>query len=189
MPNCDFYAHGKDFQELLGFVFDQPGWVLHELASQFNRPVVVFSSAADMFEQCGVGTQALYFQLYAPEMGGTVIHKRIGFKPGAVDGASHRFSTEGWGLIQLYLGCERRDGITHSHTNHNSPGRAQTWSATPATGALDDPGRWDWRAVARISGKLNRFIRKLALSKLGARPILPGAHAVVLAGKKLLLNG
>ena len=188
MPNCDFYAHGDDFREVLGFVFDQPGWVLHELSSRFDSPVVVFSSLDAVFSRCPVGQTSVHFQLYAPEMRGRVIHKRVDFKPGAVEGATHKFYTEGWGLIQLYLGFERPEGISHSHTNHNSAERAQTWAATPATGALDDPRLWDWKAVSRTSGRLNRFIKKLASSKLGSRPILPGAEAESTRGKKLLLN-
>ena len=38
MPNCDFYALREDNEEILAFVFDQPGWLLYELSSQRDRP-------------------------------------------------------------------------------------------------------------------------------------------------------
>ncbi|NJK45681.1 MAG: hypothetical protein HC933_16715 [Pleurocapsa sp. SU_196_0] len=181
MPNCDFYAYGNDFQAVLGFVFSQPGWILHELVSQPDTPVAVFSSVDSVLEHHQVGARPINFQLYAPEMRGRVRHERIQLAPGAVEGATHRFSTEGWGLIQLYFGFEHHDGITHSHTNHNTERRAQAWAVT--INALDDPGLWDWTVVSRMSARLNRFIHKSAAARFGSRPILPAAQAALASGK------
>lgn len=188
MPNCDFYALAADCRAVLDFIFEQDGWVLHELASRPNHKVRIFRSTAGVLEAHKVGTVATYFHLHAPEMGGRVIHRRIKFNPGAVKGATHRFDSEGWGLIQLYFGARRKDGsLTPSHTNHNSETRAQTWSKT----YVDDPSpdEWDWAGVKRVSGQLIRFIRKTSLDKSGSRPILPAAHTAHEAGRvSLALN-
>jgi hypothetical protein len=188
MPNCDFYAMPEDCGDVLRFVFEQPGWVLFELASEPDRPVRRFHSVDALSRSLTLCERALHFQLYAPVMLGKVHERRIDLNPGAVPGATHRFATEGWGLIQLYFGAKTDRGLTASHTNHNSETRANAWSST--TGIHDDPAAWDWAAVARMSGRLCRYIRKRAVAKSWSRPVLPGANAAVLEGRTtLLLNG
>jgi hypothetical protein len=188
MPNCDYYALGGDFESILDFVFAQAGWELHELSSRPDQPVRVYSGTSQVRNDWVLGEAACHFQLYSPELGGEPIHRKITFKPGAVAGASYRFATEGWGLIQLYFGCLRPQvGLSHSHTNHFSQKGAVAWSEGNASlGPADD---WDWVAIAKASGHLNRYIRRLGVCKLDSRPILPGAQEAVRAGAELLLNG
>jgi hypothetical protein len=181
VPNCDFYALAEDCRTVLDFVFAQDGWVLHELASQPDCKVRVFRATDDVFGAFDIGKISTHFQLHAPETGGRVKHRKIVFDAGAVPGATHRYTTEGWGLIQLYLGALRAGTLSSSHTNHNSETRAQTWSATVRT--APGPDAWDWDGVKRVSGKLVRFIRKLGVDKHGSRPILPAAHAAREAGR------
>jgi hypothetical protein len=188
MPNCDFYALAEDCRDVLRFVFDQPRWVLFELASEPDRPLRRFQSLEALTQAFALCEQAPHFQLYAPEMRGSVHERRIDFNPGAVPGATHRFATEGWGLIQLYFGVRDDRGLTASHTNHNSRARASTWSST--TSGPDDPAAWDWSAVTGVSGRLCRYIRERAVTKTWSRPVLPEANAAVFAGRTTrLLNG
>lgn len=187
MPNCDFYALDGDFALVLDFVFRQDEWELHELSSEHDHSVRVFRSTRDVLAGCALGRGLCCFQLYSPEMAGRPIHRRIDLKPGAVPGATHRFSTEGWGLVQLYFGFMRPGaGLTHSHTNHNSLVRAEAWS--PHRSELGSPDEWDWAGVARVSGRLVRFIRKQGVAKFGPRPVLPGADRAVRAGASLQAN-
>jgi hypothetical protein len=182
MPNQDFYALGSDFSQVLNFVFEQPGWVLHELASVPDHPVRIFNSTESLFKAFRLGTAEHHFQLYSPEMAGKVIHQKIIFNPGAVPGATHRYDTQGWGLIQLYFGRRKRDGgLTNSHTNHNSEKRAVNWASLAPE--LGNPSKWDWPAVARCSGRLNRFIKKCGVSKFNVRPVLADAQQAVEAGR------
>src|SRR5687768_17320992 len=121
MPNCDFYALADDCVRVLDFVFEQPGWVLHELASENDSSIRTFDSTHSVLAAFPLCERSLHFQLYSAEMRGAVLHRRITFKPGAVPGATFRYATEGWGLIQLYLGMRRNDGtLSACHTNHNS---------------------------------------------------------------------
>ena len=189
MPNCDFYALADDCERVLDFVFEQPGWVLHELASENDSPVRTFSSTHAILATHPLCLRPLHFQLYSPAMGGAVLHRKIVLRPGAVPGATFRFSTDGWGLIQLYLGVLRKDGsLTACHTHHNSLTRAQRWTQTVSDqGSVES---WDWPAVSRMSGRLVRFIRKAADSKQWSRPVLPSAHTAQVAGRlTLALNG
>lgn len=187
MPNCDFYALDEDFALILDFVFRQDGWELHELSSAPDHLVRVFRSTREVLEGCDVGRSSVCLQLYSPEMAGRPLHRRIEFTPGTVPGATHRFSTEGWGLVQLYFGFLRNgEGLTHSQTNHNSAVRARKWA--PHGSALGSPEEWDWAGVGRVSGRLVRFIQRHRVVKHGTRPVLPGAHRAVQAGARLLLN-
>jgi hypothetical protein len=174
MPNCDFYALKEDCYEVLEFIFAQPGWALYELYSEWDKPVRAFDSVASVRDAFPVVQEATHFRLYAPTMRGGVQYRRIDLNPGAVPGASFRYSTEGWGLIQVYFGDLRDRQLSNSHTNHNTEIRARNWSATSSE--LGDVEEWDWPGVAKVSGRLVRYIHKLGVSKYGSRPVLPGAH-------------
>lgn len=185
MPNCDFYALEGDFELVLDFVFAQHSWELHELDTEGDRPVRVFRTTADVLACCAVGGSSCRFQLYAPEMAGRVIHRRIDLRPQARSGSTHRFTTEGWGLVQLYFGAMRTGhGLIPSHTNHNSMARALAWADTRPD--LGSPEEWDWHRVARVSRRLVQFIAKHGVAKVGARPVLPAADRAVRAGAILL---
>lgn len=174
MPNCDFYALTEDCREVLDFIFEQPGWVLHELASQNDSPVREFRSVDSIMAAFRFCDTRLYFLLYAPEMKGKVVHHKVIFQPGAVPGASFRHDTRGWGLVQVYFGFLKPDAsLTNCHTNHNSESRALKWAANQTE--LTDVSGWDWQAVERTSSRLVRFIRKVAPSKQWSRPVLPAA--------------
>lgn len=182
MPNCDFYALDDDCLAVLDFVFDQPTWKLFELASLPDQELRSFTSTAEVVAAHRVGERATYFQLHAPEMKGQVVAKRIDFTPGAVAGATHRYSCEGWGLIQLHLGAPSGGRLSSSHTNHNSARRARTWEPTypDATDRVDD---WDFAAVTRLSSRLNRFIRGRAVARQGSRSVLAAAHDAFVHGR------
>jgi hypothetical protein len=97
-----------------------------------------------------------------------------------------RYSSEGWGLIQLYLEAPRKGALSPSHTNHNSPSRAAKWSDTYSE--LRDPSLWDWDAVTSFSRRLNAFIRKQSVAKIGPRVVHSGAQRFQQAGHQLSLN-
>lgn len=170
MPNCDFYALAEDCKDILDFIFAQPGWTLYELYSQWDKPVRVFSSTESVRDTFNLCKESTHFQLYAPDMGGSVHYRRIERNAGE----TVRNSTEGWGLIQVYFGDLSGGLLTNSHTNHNSETRAYNWSVTLPD--LGDVGEWDWSGVERTSGKLVRFIRKLGVAKQGSRPVLKQAY-------------
>jgi hypothetical protein len=186
MPNCDFYAAGDDFRIVLDFVFDQPGWMLVELASMPDQPLRSFESTRAVLDAYDLEQSDALLHLYAPELGGGIFERPITFRPGAVGAAKGRTSSEGWGLIQLYLSGGRDGLIRPSHTNHNSETRARSWE--PMYPDLGPVGAWDWPEVSRASGRLNRHIRRSAVQKSGSRVILPEAAARAAQGAELLLN-
>lgn len=177
MPNCDFYALAPDLVGVLDFVFEQPGWELVELSSLPDQELRTFRSAPEVidgFASFHDVSRALHFQLYAATMGGRVASRRITFKPGAVPGATHRHTSEGWGLIQLYFGQLREGRLSNCHTNHSSERGARNWESTCAA-TMGPVDAWNWKEVTRISSRLNRFLQRTAVAKLHSRPILPAA--------------
>lgn len=186
MANLDFYALPADAEEILGFIFEQPGWVLHELSSLPNAKVRSYTSLAPLLEAADSWSQALRFQLHTPEMGGRPHYRRIKLNAGAIPGATFSYSTEGWGLIQLYFEVPSGAHLAASHTNHNSEARARKCEPTYPQQA-DRVADWNWSEVSRASGRLNGFVRARSAAKQGSRPILPRAHEAMATGQLALV--
>ena len=184
MPNCDFYAVGGDFRDVLEFVFLQQGWTLVELASLPDHPLRRFDTADAVLEAYDLTTSSAFLQLYTPALGGGIVERPIAFRPGAMGDAKGRIDSAGWGLIQLYLEGERHGRVGLSHTNHNSEARARSWENVYGH-ELGPVGAWDWGEVIRTSRRLNHHIRRIAASKEGSRLILPEAWARVAGGASL----
>ncbi len=188
MPNCDFYATREDHAGLLDWLFAEGGCEVHQLASDFERPLQRFRSSAEVLAQFerrypnGRPWRQLHLQLYLPGAGPPFVPRRVTLNPAACDGATYRYSAEGWGLVQLYLATASGDDtrLENSHTNHNSLKRAQTWADT----VTDQGGveAWDFAKITAFSSRLNRQIRARGVAKIGSRAVLPGALALWEAG-------
>ncbi len=175
MPNHDFYAVGDDHRSVLEFVFDVLGCQVRESYSAPNAALREFSdakSALAAWDEEGRRT-GLMLDLYHPSAGGLVRIRRFDLDERPFGRGAFRHVVEGWGLIQLHLADPRDGRLARSHTNHNSQKRAQVWAATYPE--LERPDTWDWTAVTRVSSRLNRYIRKLAVDKRRGRSVLSGA--------------
>jgi hypothetical protein len=188
VPNCDFYALATDLVEVLEFIFAQPGWSLFELASVPDQPLREFHATRDVLDSYPSFDRLdrdRHFQLHCSTMGGHVSMRRIDFTPGAVPGATFRYNSEGWGLIQLYFGALRDGRLSPCHTNHNTQRRAEKWEPTYFD-QLGPVAVWNWTEVTRVSGRLNRFIRSVSAAKLHSRPVLRAAHDAQVRGALVL---
>jgi hypothetical protein len=152
---------------------------LIELASEPQEKLREFYATDELLR--AYPTHGL-FQLHSPEMGAPWKARRVDFTAGGF-----RYDCEGWGLIQLYLeSAAKESSLSSCHTNHNSATRAANWEPTVGD-RLGAAARWDFSATTRMSSRLNRFIKKLAVAKRGSRPILPQAQAALVAGKIVLV--
>jgi hypothetical protein len=99
--------------------------------------------------------------------------ERISLK---VLGHSFRHRAAGVGLLQLHFGGRYERVITASHFGHwNEAGARER--------AAGDPDTVDWRALTRLSGRIQRHIRNhMAVGKLRACPILPAAFTALESG-------
>lgn len=186
MPNCDFYAANDDVRLIVEFVLRETSCRIFELNSEPGRKLREFSA---------------FSQLAALRKRGTVWPPLLALWPMAANEnvrvrrftvatkgrpRSWREELEGWGLIQLYLGAVRGRSLSPSHTNHNTAARAAKWRSTYPE--LGKPSAWDFAAVTRESSRLNRFIRSIAVDRLGRRVVLPGAAALFEVGVEPSLN-
>lgn len=186
MPNIDFYAAKGDFHPILDYVFSKSGCRVFEMDSSPGQPIAEFASN-EMLEGrypvgiCKGSAPSVFLQLVPPNSFGLCRMRRIDLNPGIFGDRAFRYSFEGWGLIQLYLGGIAPHGAVESHSNHFTEAGAKSWEQTDRRerGPVD---AWDWRKVTATSSALNRFVRKLARYKLGSRPVLPGAAAAFEAG-------
>ncbi|WP_326557307.1 hypothetical protein [Micromonospora sp. NBC_01796] len=170
MPNLDFYAVADDWLAVLEAVFGLGLFRVLESDSAPDRELREFQTAAEVLES----PRGRSLALFVVEAGPEPMAKRIEFLPGVAGDATFRYTCEGWGLVQLYyygpLGTRQ---LRWSHTNHNTQKRAAAWART--TSRLGDPAAWNWPAVTSASNKLNRIIRRMAVSKIGSHPVLPHA--------------
>ncbi|WP_394618683.1 hypothetical protein JNUCC0626_06150 [Lentzea sp. JNUCC 0626] len=174
MPNLDFFAAGDDWTAVLDTVFGLGVFRVFESDSEPGTEIQEFRSVAEV----PADQRCAYLSLFVDGAGPEPLRNRIDFAPGVSPEAPFRYTLEGWGLIQLDRGLV--DGVRElgwSHTNHNSEKRASAWAATYPR--LGDPAEWDWAAVTSASGRLNRAIRRLAVDKIGSRPVLPHAQRLI----------
>ncbi|WP_061206994.1 hypothetical protein [Leptospira santarosai] len=178
MPNCDFYAAREDNKALLELLFLNGGCRVYESYSHMDAELVEFSSMSDLERHFGIADwhkplrESILLQIL-PMNAGPVTVERIALDPAKCNGATFRYSANGWGLVQLHLEAERGDKMRASNSNHNSEKRALAWASTYPD--MPGPSAWDWVHVVSFSNRLNRVIRKLGVEKAGSRTILPKA--------------
>ena len=179
MPNCDFLAAKTDLEAVLGFVFASGEYSVFESYSEPEQDLRKFSSVAEVenayrLGECTGTAPSVLLQLLASGTGTTTV-ERVALDPRHCGGMNFRFRASGWGLIQLYLGGVGPRGLIPSHTNHLSEAKAIKYEAShPISVSVS---AWNWRGVESASRRLNRFIHKQAIAKLGSRPVLPHAAA------------
>ena len=179
MPNCDFYAAGSDFSDVLEFVFTRSGCQVFETYSPVGQELAEFTGFEQIAGRYPLGitrhtAPSVLLALVPPSARRLVTKRRIDLESGEM-----RYTLEGWGIIHLHLGGVGPKGLVHSHTNHNSEKRARAWAATAPH--LAPVAAWDWKEVASASSRLNANIRRLAVSKIGSRPVLPQAAKILAA--------
>jgi hypothetical protein len=181
MASIDFYALRDDIRELVHFIFEETDARVFESYSEYDAELREFRSLDELSSAFQLGSDphgngsAVLLQLWFPSVMRAVQFERITLK---VAGHSFRYRVSGVGLVQLYLGGESGSVVTASHYGHWSEAGARQ----RATGDVDAV---DWSALSRISGRVQRHIRKLAVAKVRGRPILPAAFAAMQCGSGL----
>ena len=188
MANLDFYAVRADMLNLLQFIYAETDCRVFESYSEFDQNLREFTSAEQLLSAYDIGRDphgnghAALLQLWSPSVSSQVKIERIALIPKKCDGHTFRFSVNGWGLMQLYLGGENERAISHSHFGHNSQKRAQAWETT-LIDQLGPVSEWDWDLLVKVSRKIQNHIRRrLAASKVDSRPILREANRKLAEG-------
>lgn len=186
MPNCDFYALDDDVLEVTEFVFKETPCQIFESYSEPCESLIQFSKPLEIVDAYYSSTGNFLLQLYSPTMKGKFFIDRFDLDPKKFGNGAFRNRTMGWGQIQLYFGRLQNEKLQTSHTNHNSQKRAMAWYEQYPEN--DDPSLWDWDEVLRISRKINRFIRKISVDKIGSRVVLKAANTWVSKGGDLSVS-
>ena len=187
MPNCDFYAVGEDLEKVLEYVFSEVECRVFESYSPCDQKLAEFTKVSEIaarypLGKCKTTESSVNLELWPTRASKQVRVKKIRLDPKRSKGAKYRFTIEGWGLIQLHLGGESKLGIISSHTNHFTEKGARKWESMTGT-FFHRVSAWDWKEVSRLSSQINRHIRqKLAVDKIGSRPVLPEAAELIIKG-------
>jgi len=88
-----------------------------------------------------------------------VLERRIDLKLGAVPGHIHRFTQDGWGLIQLHCNFRNYPSIECRIAVNSSVRASNRFDTHPEMGS---PDLWNWDVVKRHAGRLTRLLRELA---------------------------
>ena len=185
--NYTFFADKDDKLKVLEFIFKETDLHIYDLGSPYGQEISEYKSVDEIsskFDLVSGDEFAITFQLWSPAHKGKPIFRKIDLDPKRCNGHTFRYSTDGWGLIQLYFGGLKGNEISHSHIGHYSEKGALKWQDT---NSFNGPvNAWDWTAIQSTSGKLKYHIHnKLAVKKIGSSGILPGAYRLEQQGTKL----
>ena len=94
--------------------------------------------------------------------------------PKHCNGHTFRYSTDGWGLIQLYFGGQKDNVLFHSHIGHFSEkGALKCESVNNGYVKVD---KWNWKEIEQTSRKIKyQIYSKLVVRKIGSYGVLNGA--------------
>lgn len=181
--NYNFFANGVDKIQLLDFIFSETDIQVFDLYSEFDKEVSQYGISTEVTEKFDLenGRQSsVTFQLWSPRFGGEVGFRRIELNPKSCNGHTCRYRTEGWGLIQLYLGGRNQNRLYHSNIGHFEEKGASKWKEVEKEkGAID---QWNWKEIKSTSGKLRRQVQKMAVEKIGGYGVMRGASELKKSG-------
>ena len=183
--NFDFYSDREDAMKILEFAFCEMDLVLFDLYSDYGQKVGRYETVADVEVRLKKDTPLPYshFQVWSPRHRGAPRFERVKLDPKRCEGHTFRYSTLGWGMIQLYFDYPRKTGLSPSHIGHLEERGAYSRAGVDHRAEVAE---WDWTEIRRTSGKLRYQIqRRLAVEKvsdLDTRNILPGAHSQFASG-------
>jgi len=182
MASVDFYALEGDLQKLIEFILGETDFRIFESYSRFDSELREFRTFEELAAAFTIGRNSndrglqILLKLWSPSAMERVSFERINLK---VPGHTFRYRINGIGLIQFYLGGVFDERITNSSYGHWN----QPLVRHRETGEADTV---DWTTLNRLSGRVQRFIRnKMAVAKVGTRPILPEAFSAYQRGHSL----
>jgi hypothetical protein len=178
MASLDYYALKDDIHDVINFVLGETDCRIFESYSEFDSELREFRTFEELSAAFELGADpqgqgyAILLKLWSPQVMREMEIERISLK---VPGHSFRYAVRGVGLIQLYFGGLHNGAITQSYYGH--------WTKKSAMErAVGDVATVDWTVLSKLSGRIQRHFRKLAVAKVRARPVLPAAFKAVQNG-------
>jgi hypothetical protein len=185
--NYDFFADKADKLEILDFIFKNTDLHVYDLSSAYGQEICQYKNVDEVsskFDLDNGDKFAVTFQLWTPRHKGKPLFRKIDLDPKHCNGHTFRYSTDGWGLIQLYFGGVKNNELNQSHIGHfNESGAKKNERSSAFNGKVN---AWDWKEIQATSRKLKYQIdNKLATRKIGSLGVLPGADSLEKHGIKL----
>jgi hypothetical protein len=185
--NYDFFAGPEDKIDILEYIFKQTDIRIFDSYSLYSEDILEYKSPSEIssrFDLTKGDKFALTFQLWSPRHKGQPLFKKIELDPRRCNGHTFRYSTNGWGLIQLYFGGIKNNELYQSHIGHFSKAGASKHESTNLFNGKVDA--WDWTEIQVTSRKLKYQISsKFSVRKFEGHDVLPGAEKQRERGVKL----
>jgi hypothetical protein len=169
----DFFGAREDLLALVDWIVAETDFRVYE-NSRIGAPCRRFVEAPD-----GVGRRSIVLALWSPSVTRSPGRKRLTLDPDAKGERLIRHELSGFGLAQLQLGATARRVVCLSSFDHNSRARAAKWNAV---------GGIAWPELARLGGRVSRYVKSVAVAKAGTTLVLPGAAALAKKGLALKLH-
>lgn len=185
--NYKFFADEEDKLSLLRYILSETDLRIYELYSDYSQEIREYKSLESLTSRFNFqegGQFAVCFQLWSPACGGEVYIEKITLNPKSCKGHTFRFSTNGWGLIQLYFGGIEGDELNYSHIGHFNEKGALSREADGAKSGKTKVNEWNWKEIRKYSHRLKYQIhQKMAVDKVGSMGVLLGAARLMKEGK------
>ncbi len=182
----DFFADKDDKVQILDFIFRETDLQIFDLGSPYGQKISQYKTTKEIvskFDLRNGDKFAVTFQLWTPRFKGDLIFRKVDLDPKRCNGHTFRYSTDGWGLIQLYFGGVKNNELNRSHIGHQSQKRAMTWEINNQ--GLGQVSKWDWAEVEKVARGLKYQIHnKLTKRKIESVGILAGADKLEEQGIK-----
>lgn len=184
--NYNFFANKADKLKILDLIFNKTDLQIYDLGSPYGQEICQYKSVNEISSKFDLEIDEFgtTFQLWTPRHKGKPIFRKIDLDPKYCKGHKFRYSTDGWGLIQLYFGGLKNNELRHSHIGHFNEKGALKQADFHITNEL--VSSWDWKEIQATSRKLKYEIHnKLATRKIGSFGLLSGADQLETQGLKL----
>lgn len=175
--NYDFFANKSDKIKVFDLIFNYTELQVFDLGSPYGQEINQYKSTAEIanrFDLENGRDSATTLNLWAPNFDGSILFRKVELDPKRCNGYTYRYRSEGWGLIQLYLGGITDNILFHSHIGHFNEKGALKWENTD-----DEKGKvnlWNWKAIEQTSRKLKYQIHnKMSVKQIGSYGIMQGA--------------
>jgi hypothetical protein len=186
MASLKFFAAYDDFVALFAFLFEHTDARVFDLYSKYGEELSEYCSIEELKREYPFGTdpygkgESITLCLWSPSVMQEFPIRRITLNPKSCGGHTFRYTLEGGGLMQLYLGGTYEDIVTLSYFGHHSFEGARTWGIEAGV---------EWSTLSKLSHKiLYHLRRRIAVTKVDSRPVLPQAYALARQGYKLAEN-
>ena len=176
----NFYAGEIDKKELLEFIFVETDLRLFDLGSTYGEEICEYKSVSEIVNKFDLkkgGTFATTFQMWSHRHEGEPLFRRVKLDPSRCKGHTFRYSTDGWGMIQLCFGGIKNKKLYQSHIGHfNEKDALKNQSMNHFNGKVE---QWNWEEIIKTSRKLKYQIHnKMAVDRIGSIGVLKEASGM-----------